>query len=112
MKGDEMTHLHEEQIKKLTELCRIDCTPEEEQSLLGDLEKILAYVDQLQEINTENVKPCNHVLAGISNVMRDDVVGDTLPRELFLSNAPAHINGRLKVPTVIGKSASSEMDEV
>ena len=106
-----MSHLNEESIKKLTELCRIKCTEEERHSLLGDLEKILIYVDQLQEIDTENVKPCNHVLDEIHNVMREDVVGETLPREIFLNNSPDHTGGMIRVPPVINKSTTPEREE-
>jgi aspartyl-tRNA(Asn)/glutamyl-tRNA(Gln) amidotransferase subunit C len=100
-----MSHLNEESIKKLTQLCRIECTPEEQEALLKDLEKILSYVDQLQEIDTENVTPCNHVLADIQNVMREDVVGETLSRKIFLDNSPAHTDGMIRVPPVISKEA-------
>lgn len=96
-----MTTLDKETIKKLTQLCRIDCTEEEQDSLLEDLRKILDYIEQLQEINTENVPPCNHVLEGMANVMRKDFVGQLLDRETFLANAPAHIGGLIRVPIVI-----------
>lgn len=106
-----MSHLNEESIKKLTQLCRIDCTEEEQQAILKDLEKILDYVDQLQEIDTENVKPCNHVLAEIHNVMRDDIVGETLPRDVFLSNCPDHTGGMVRVPPVISKTSATDAQE-
>ena len=38
-----MSHLNEENVKKLTQLCRIECTPGEQEALLKDLEKILCY---------------------------------------------------------------------
>lgn len=107
-----MSHLNKELIKKLTQLSRIDCTPEEQAGLLQSLETILSYVDQLQEVDTEAVKPCNHVLAAINNVMRDDVIGETLPREIFLNNSPAHSGGRIRVPPVIGKASSQEVEEI
>lgn len=106
-----MSHLNEESIKKLTQLCRIDCTDEEQEALLKDLESILEYVDQLQEVDTENVKPCNHVLEEIHNVMREDIVGETLPREIFLDNAPDHTNGMIRVPPVISKAAATDSQE-
>ncbi|WP_068468113.1 Asp-tRNA(Asn)/Glu-tRNA(Gln) amidotransferase subunit GatC [Candidatus Protochlamydia phocaeensis] len=96
-----MAELDKETIKKLTRLCRIDCTEEEQESLLKDLKKILDYIEQLQEIDTENVQPCNHVLDDIANVMREDAVGEVLDREVFLANAPSHIGGMIRVPPVI-----------
>lgn len=96
-----MSNLDKETIKQLTRLCRIDCTEEEQESLLQDLKKILNYFEQLKEIDTENVAPCNQVLEELVNVMRDDVVGDVLSRDVFLANAPAHIGGMIRVPPVI-----------
>ncbi len=96
-----MAKLDKETIKQLTRLCRIDCTEEEQESLLNDLKKILEYIEQLQQINTENVPPLNHVLEGMANVMREDIVGQVLDRESFLANAPSHIGGMIRVPPVI-----------
>lgn len=96
-----MANLDKETIKKLTQLCRIDCSEEEQESLLQDLEKTLSYIEQLQEINTDDVLPCNQVLENMGNVMREDVIGEVLNRELFLENAPSHIGGMIRVPTVI-----------
>lgn len=96
-----MAQLDKETIKYLTQLSRIDCTEEEQDALLQDLQSILKYIELLQEIDTENVPACNHVLEGIANVMREDIAKETLPRELFLENAPSQIGGMIRVPTVI-----------
>ncbi|MEM1282972.1 MAG: Asp-tRNA(Asn)/Glu-tRNA(Gln) amidotransferase subunit GatC [Chlamydiota bacterium] len=106
-----MSHLDKKSIEKLTQLCRIDCTEEEKESLLKDLENILEYVDQLQEIDTENVQPCNHVLPEIHNVMREDEIGEVLPRDVFLSNSPDQTSGMIRVPPVISKSATPDNQE-
>lgn len=98
-----MAKLNEESIKTLSKLCRIKCTEEEQAKLLVDMQKIVNYVEQLHEINTENVKPLNHVLAEVANVEREDVVGATLSREEFLKNAPDKISGLIRVPPVIKK---------
>ena len=100
-----MADLDKNTIKKLTQLCRIDCTEEEQESLLKDLKQILAYIEQLQEIDTANVSPCNHVLENMSNVMREDEVGEVLDRELFLANAPSHVGGMVRVPPVIKQNS-------
>lgn len=96
-----MAQFDKETIENLILLSRIECTEEQKEALWHDLKKIIVYFEQLNEIDTENVEPCNHVLAGINNVMREDTVGLAMPRELFLSNAASHIGGMIKVPTVI-----------
>lgn len=99
-----MSKLTKESIKNLVKLSRIDCSEEEQDALLRDLEKILNLFEQLEEIDTENVSPCNQVIEGMANVMRDDIVGDVMPREVFLSNAPSQIGGMIRVPPVIKSS--------
>lgn len=93
--------LNQETIQNLSALSRIHCEEKEQLELLEKLKKILHYVEKLQDLDTENVAPCNHVLAGLCNVMRDDVADNNLPRETFLKNAPSQIGGLIRVPTVI-----------
>lgn len=83
-----MTNINKETVKKLTKLSHIQCTDEEEERLLIDLQKILAYVEQLDKIDTDHIPPCNHVLEGMSNVEREDVADNSLERSVFLENAP------------------------
>lgn len=95
-----MAELDKKTIQALSELSRIECSEAEQEALLKDLQKILDYVDQLQEIDTSQVAPCNHVLEGMVNVAREDEVGLTMPREDFLSNVPSHTGGMVRVPPV------------
>lgn len=103
-----MAHLNDELIKKLSELSRIECREEERKTLLKDLESILGYFDRLAEIDTDNVAPCNHVLSEIYNVMREDEVGETLPRNEFLNLAPSSTGGLIKIPSVMNKNIEIE----
>lgn len=96
-----MVQFDKDTIQNLILLSRIECTEEQKEALLHDLKRIIEYFEQLNEINTDNVLPCDHVLADIFNVMREDAIGPTMPREKFLANAPTHIGGMIKVPTVI-----------
>lgn len=96
-----MAKLDKDTIKSLTQLSRIACSEEEQESLLNDLKKILNYVDQLHEVKTENVPPCYQVLEGMVNVYREDKVGATLSRPDFLSNVPKSVGGLVSVPPVI-----------
>jgi aspartyl-tRNA(Asn)/glutamyl-tRNA(Gln) amidotransferase subunit C len=96
-----MARFDKETVQDLMRLSRIEYTEEQQEALLHDLKKIIEYFEQLTEINTDNVPPCDHVLADIFNVTREDAAGSSMPREDFLSNAPSHIGGMIKVPTVI-----------
>jgi aspartyl-tRNA(Asn)/glutamyl-tRNA(Gln) amidotransferase subunit C len=96
-----MVELNEKELDKLTELSRIDCNEEEKKRLLSDLKRILVYMEQLGEVSTDNIAPCTQILEGVANVLREDAIGEILPRDLFLANAPAHVGGMVRVPPVI-----------
>lgn len=96
-----MAKLDKETLKTLTELSCIECTDDECEALLKDLQGILNYFEQLEEVDTEHVPPCNHVLDDIASVMRKDIPGDTMPRDVFLANAPSQKGGLVIVPPVI-----------
>jgi aspartyl-tRNA(Asn)/glutamyl-tRNA(Gln) amidotransferase subunit C len=96
-----MANLDKKMIRYLSSLSRIHCTDEDADKLLTDLKKILDYVEALNEVETEHVPPCNHVLEDFVNVMREDEVKNVLPREIFLANAPSQIGGLIRVPPVI-----------
>lgn len=96
-----MAELNKQTIKTLTTLSRISCTEEEQEAILTDLQKIVSYMDQLNEVDTENTPPCNQVIANMANVMREDEVKEPLPRDVFLANAPAQIGGMIRVPPVL-----------
>ncbi|MBU4310838.1 Asp-tRNA(Asn)/Glu-tRNA(Gln) amidotransferase subunit GatC, partial [bacterium] len=64
------------------------------------LDQILKYVDKLNELDTEKVKPTSHVLP-LKNVFREDKVGKSLKVEKALESAPEKARGFFKVPKVI-----------
>lgn len=89
-------------LEHLKKLCRIECTPEEEADILASLTRVLKYVEQLKEVNTEGVKSCRYVLRSMGkNQMREDIIKDPLSAEIFLSNAPEQIGGMVRIPTVM-----------
>jgi aspartyl-tRNA(Asn)/glutamyl-tRNA(Gln) amidotransferase subunit C len=96
-----MSEFDENELTHLMKLCRINCTQEEKEKLKKNVSKILKYIALLEEVDTEGVEPCSRVLETLTNVMREDQVGEPLSRELFLSNAPAHVGGMIRVPPVI-----------
>ncbi len=96
-----MVDLDKKMLKKLTKLSRIECNEAEEEELFHQLKAILEHVAHLQEVDTDDVSPCNHVLASICNVIREDEVGPLLKREDFLNNSPSQVGGMIRVPPVI-----------
>jgi aspartyl-tRNA(Asn)/glutamyl-tRNA(Gln) amidotransferase subunit C len=95
-----MSRISEEQVKHVAHLARLAITEEEAQMLTEQLDKIITYAEQLNELNTDHVEPTAHVLE-IKNVMREDHAKEGLPREEVLKNAPEHQDGQIKVPGIM-----------
>lgn len=88
------------EIEQVAELARLSLKPAEKAKLQKDLEKILAYVDELKKVNTEKVAPTSHVL-DLENVHRPDEIRPSNVREQLLQHAPAREGNFFKVPKVI-----------
>lgn len=100
-----MTKFDEEDLEKLNRLCRLgEATHEEKKTISKHLEKVLGYMELLSEIDTTDVPTCYQVGEIQNSVTRDDTVMNTLSREQFLENAPSHVGGMIRVPTVINLS--------
>ena len=89
-------------IDQLAHLSRLYFTDEEKVSVQQDLQKMVAFVEQLNEVDTTGVEPLLH-MGGMVNVFREDEVIQTITREEALSNAPGASNEYFSVPTVIKK---------
>lgn len=101
-----MANFDHQTLEHLKKLCRIECTEEESGEILSSLSRVLEYVEQLKEVNTDNTKTCRYVLRGMmKNRMREDEIKDLLPRDQFLGNAPDQIGGMIRVPPVLKPSS-------
>jgi aspartyl-tRNA(Asn)/glutamyl-tRNA(Gln) amidotransferase subunit C len=89
-----------EDVEHVAELARLELTAAEKEQFIVQLNSILTYVEQLNELVTTDVDPTSHVLR-MSNVFRDDVVRPSLDRALVLQNAPEESHFFFKVPRII-----------
>ena len=87
-------------VEDVAHLARIKLEPKELEKLSSQLEHILAFIDKLSSINTENVAPTSHILP-INNVLRKDEPKASLPVEKTLKNAPEKQGNFFVVPKVI-----------
>jgi aspartyl-tRNA(Asn)/glutamyl-tRNA(Gln) amidotransferase subunit C len=94
--------LNDALIDKLANLARLQFNQEEKENLRKDLERMIAFVDKLNELNTEGVEPLLHMSDSI-NVLREDVVQGSISREEGLKNAPDTDGVYFRVPKVINK---------
>ncbi|ADU28716.1 Asp-tRNA(Asn)/Glu-tRNA(Gln) amidotransferase subunit GatC [Evansella cellulosilytica] len=95
-----MARISKEQVEHVANLARLEFTNEEIDMFQQQLDDIIGYAEQLNELDTSNVKPTSHVL-DIKNVLREDEVKPSLEREKVLKNAPDHEDGQFKVPSVL-----------
>ncbi|HHW47370.1 MAG TPA: Asp-tRNA(Asn)/Glu-tRNA(Gln) amidotransferase subunit GatC [Clostridiaceae bacterium] len=86
-----------ETIEHVTRLAKLEFTEAEKEKILNELENILLYMKKINEVDTTNVKPMEHVMPTAS-VLREDNAGKSYEREDILANAPSVMNGYFKVP--------------
>ena len=87
-------------VRRVAHLARIAVAPDEVENLKGELNAILAFVEQLAEVNVEGVEPMTSVTP-MAMKMREDVVNDGGIADDIIANAPAHDNHFFVVPKVV-----------
>lgn len=88
-------------VEKIAELARLKFSDEELENITPQMNEILSYMDKLNEIDTEDVKPLSHPVEQI-NVFREDELKSSVSTEEALKNAPDKTDNHFKVPKVIG----------
>ena len=81
-------------------LAHLELTPAEVERFTSQLNGILEYMDQLNELDTSGVEPTSHVLP-LSNVLRDDEVDGSLSLDEVMANAPQQDRDHFVVPKII-----------
>ncbi len=89
-------------VDKLANLAKLQFDDKGKQEIKKDLEKMIAFVEKLNELDTTGVEPLLHMTDEI-NVLRKDEVKGSVTREEALKNAPLHDDEFFKVPKVIKK---------
>ncbi len=89
-------------VDKLAHLSRLAYSDAEKQEIKADLQRMIAFVEKLNEPDLSGVAPLLHVSDEI-NVLRKDEVKGSVSREEALRNAPLHDDQFFKVPKVIKK---------
>lgn len=90
-----------EQVRKVALLARLELTEAEEQQFTEQLSGILDYVQQLDELNTDNIEPTTRAIE-LSNITRQDTLQPFEERESILEIAPDREDDFFKVPKILG----------
>ena len=93
--------ISDETIEYVGILAKLELSEQEQPDAKADMEKMLDYIDTLNELDTSDVEPMSHVFP-INNVFREDVVTNGNQMEETLANAPLRGGDCFKVPKTIG----------
>jgi aspartyl-tRNA(Asn)/glutamyl-tRNA(Gln) amidotransferase subunit C len=91
-------------VKKIAKLAHLEITEEEVALYTPQMANIVAYVEQLNELDTKNVEPMLGGLTGegeATETMRADVPHESLGQQKALDQAPAAVEGHFRVPKVL-----------
>jgi len=86
--------------KHVAGLARLALTDDETDLYTAQMQRILAHVEKLSEVDTTGVEPTTHTMPPAS-VMREDRACDSMPQAGALGNAPLSARGCFKVPRII-----------
>jgi aspartyl-tRNA(Asn)/glutamyl-tRNA(Gln) amidotransferase subunit C len=89
-----------EQIDHVARLARLELTEVEKEMFTGQMDAILAYVDKLNELDTDGIIPTSHAVP-VENAFREDVVKESFDADNALLNAPDRADNFFRVPKVI-----------
>ncbi len=94
--------ISKEQIEHIAKLARIKLTDKEEEKFSNDLSSILSYIDKLNEVDTENIKPIKQI-TGLETITRKDETTnkDAEIAKKTLEQAPEKQNNYFKVPKIL-----------
>lgn len=87
-------------VKRVARLARIAVSDAEAEALRGELNTILGFVEQLNEVNVEGVEPMTSVQPMPLPVRTDEVTDGDCPEDI-VANAPAHEGAFFVVPKVV-----------
>lgn len=95
-----VARITKEQVEHVADLARLAFTDEEIAVFTKDLGDIIAFAEQLNELDTDGIEETTHVL-NIANVMRPDEVRESISSEETLLNAPDKRDGQVRVPNIL-----------
>lgn len=92
--------ISDEMIEYVGILAKLELSGEEKEQAKQDMERMLDYIDKLNELDTSGTAPLSHIFP-VSNVFREDIVTNKDTCEAMLANAPARKDGAFQVPKTV-----------
>ncbi|MDO5701177.1 MAG: Asp-tRNA(Asn)/Glu-tRNA(Gln) amidotransferase subunit GatC [Bowdeniella nasicola] len=97
-----MSTISSTEVARVAELARLALTDDEVERIARELDVIADAVARVSEVATPDVPATSHPIP-LRNVVRPDVVGETLDRDEVLAQAPASEDGGFLVPQILGE---------
>ena len=94
--------IKEEVVEHIAHLARLEFEGDRKTAISEDLQRIVSFMDKLQEVDTENVEPLIYMTSEI-NHLREDVPEVTITQEEALKNAPQKDSDYFRIPKVLSK---------
>ncbi len=94
--------LTQQDVRDIAEYVRIGLTDDEVVTMTKDLNNIMETLKPITEYDLEGVEPTFHPIGDLSNVMREDVAGESFTREVALSNSDSVKDGCFDIPSILG----------
>jgi len=98
--------INKELVDQLAHLSRLSFDEESKNEMLNDLNKILTFVEKLNEVNTDGVEPLIYMVDEV-NILREDVMHQEITQDEGLKNAPKHDSDYFRVPRFVEASTGS-----
>ena len=95
-------NIDKETVEKVAHLARLELAEDEKETMIADMNKILGFMDKLNEIDTSGIEPLVYMTNEV-NTVREDVIKQEVTHEEALLNAPKHDGDYFLVAKVIEK---------
>ncbi len=92
----------EDIVDHIAHLARLEFEGEKKEEITEDLERIITFMETLQEVDTEGVEPLIY-MTNETNHLREDVAKETVTHEEALKNAPKKDSDYFRIPKVLSK---------
>lgn len=95
-------YLTKDEVRSIATYTRIALSDSELEAMTSDLNDIIKSLEPITAFDLNGVEPTFHPIAGLCNVMREDVETPGLPRAVALANAPAVQDEQFRIPPILG----------
>lgn len=91
-------------VEEIAHLARLEFNDQAKVEIVNDLNRIIGFVEKLNELNTDNVEPLIY-MTDEKNILREDEPEITITQKEALKNAPRKDSDYFKVPKVIDQQS-------